>query len=383
MSLSFTCSPKEMSPTQNSDADERLAYIALALTPKLGAQRLAALLSAFGSAAAAIELSHSRHPSTDKMLVDAMRLARTASVESAQDQIRTCADRGIEMLLPFDNAFPVSLRSIPGPPTLLYARGKLDFLAAPAVAVIGSRDPTQYGCDVARMVATASARAGLAVVSGMARGLDAVAHAAALDCNGMTIGVLGGGIGYVYPASNRALYARVEADGLLVSECVPDEQPMVGAFPRRNRIISGLAQVVVVVEAADASGTLVTVNCALEQGRSVLAAPGPLTSPTSVGTNRMIRDGAQSLLTMEDILEHFNVGPVERAVVAGDAPDCSLSAEEALVYNATNCEARPVDHLAEATGMPIGRLLGLLCGLELGGLVEQLPGGLFRRPVRG
>ena len=154
------------------------------------------------------------------------------------------------------------------------------------------------------MIAESAAGAGIVVVSGMARGLDAIAHQAALDAGGATIGVLGNGLGVIYPAANRELYAGVGQHGLLLTEFPPGERPGVGAFPRRNRLISGLARVTVVIEAAQGSGTLITVGTALAQGRDVMAVPGNITSATSVGTNRLIQDGAEPLIELADLLRH-------------------------------------------------------------------------------
>jgi DNA processing protein len=227
------------------------------------------------------------------------------------------------------------------------------------------------------------AAAGLVVVSGMARGLDAVAQSAALDGGGTTIGVLGNGIGVVYPAANRELYDRVESTGLLLTENPPGERPTAASFPRRNRLISGLVRVVVVVEAAKGSGTLVTVAAALEQGREVMAVPGPITSPTSEGTNQLLRDGADPILQLNDLLAKYSLAVPTPAADSdqADLPPCNLSGNEAMALNALTAESRHVDEIAERTGLPIGLLLGVLCGLELGGLAEQLPGSLFRRVI--
>jgi DNA processing protein len=267
---------------------------------------------------------------------------------------------------------------------MLFLRGRLDLVEGPAVAIIGSRDHTGYGRDVAHALSVAAAKAGICIVSGMARGLDAVAHEGALQAGGATIGVLGNGIGVVYPAANRALYEQVEAHGLLLTENPPGERPTVGAFPRRNRLISGLADVLVVVEAAKGSGTMLTVAAALEQGREVMSVPGPITSPTSAGTNQLLRDGADPVLHPDDLLAKFAVFTPARAADHGplDPPPCHLSSTEARVFDALTVDARHVDDLTLAIGLPVGELLGVLCGLELGGLAEQLPGSLFRRRPR-
>ncbi|MGH7594454.1 MAG: DNA-processing protein DprA [Gemmatimonadales bacterium] len=366
--------------TRSDDRSERLAYVALALIPGFGARRLAGLLSAYGSATAACQAPASSRPrsrgTTSPVHHPPMR--------DAIQLLDRCEALKIRVLTPDDADFPPQLRSIPDPPVMLFARGRLDLLARPAVAIVGSRDHTRYGRDVAKMLGEGAAGGGIVVVSGMARGLDAVAQYAALDGGGTTIGVLGNGIGVVYPAANQDLYHRVESEGLLLTENPPGERPTVGSFPRRNRLISGLAQVVVVVEAARGSGTLVTVASALEQGRDVMAVPGPITSPTSEGTNQLLRDGADPILQLNDLLAKFCLVAKTPAAALdpGQPPLCNLSGTEAQAFNAVTAEARYIDEIAERTGLPIGTLLGVLCGLELGGLVEQLPGSLFRRVIR-
>jgi DNA processing protein len=211
----------------------------------------------------------------------------------------------------------------------------------------------------------------------MARGLDAVAHAGALDANGATIGVLGNGVGVVYPAANRALYERVMRQGLLVTEFPPGERPSAGSFPRRNRLISGLSRVVVVVEAAIASGALQTVACGLEQGKEVLAVPGPITSPVSAGTNRLIRDGAGPLLELDDLLAHFSeiIRP-GRKVALDSGP--AYSPLERRMASALRSGPRRVEELVEACGAPVGEALDTLSALELRGRVRQDRGGLYQ-----
>lgn len=215
------------------------------------------------------------------------------------------------------------------------------------------------------------------MVSGMARGLDAVAQMAALLAGGRSIGVLGTGVDVAYPATNHALYDQILPDGLLLSEMLPGAQPDRGSFPRRNRLISGLSRALVVVEAADGSGTLITVGSALEQGRDVLAVPGPITSLTSRGTNRLLRDGALPLLEPEDMLSALGLAPI-REPAPPPAPPCTLAPTEARVFSALNHEGRGVDELAETAGLPVGELLAALLGLELGGFAQQLPGGVYR-----
>src|SRR5690606_31002094 len=220
--------------------------------------------------------------------------------------------------------------------------------------------------------------AGLAVVSGMARGLDAVAHAAALEASGATIGVLGNGLGVIYPAANRALYTRVRDSGLLLTEFPPGERPGVGSFPRRNRLISGLARVTVVVEAAEGSGTLITVGAALDQGREVMVVPGNITSRTSVGTNRLLRDGATPLLEAADLLEQYpelaGAGRAGGRATSGPA----LTGDAATIYALLEEGPLGLDEVVRRTTLPAPQVRAVVTGLELAGPVERRGGGIGR-----
>lgn len=365
--------------TPKSDPEERLAYIALALIPGLGARGVASLLSAFGSAGAVLR-------ATGEELLDVGNATRPAvaaildpPIRQAEALQRTSDSEGQRTLVPCDADYPSTLRSIPDPPVILFARGRLDALSRPAVAIVGSRSHTRYGGEVARLMGETAAHADIPVVSGMARGLDAVAQSAALDAGGASIGVLGTGADIVYPPENKPLFDRMIVDGLLLTEHPPGDRGHRGAFPRRNRLISGLAKALVVVEAAEGSGTLGTVSCALEQGRDVLVVPGPITSATSKGTNRLLRDGAMPLLDPDDLLAAFGLSTVHRGTSRPTPPRADLSPTEAQVLSALSETPRMVDDVAIAIGLPIGLLLGTLLGLELGGLVEQLPDGCYRR----
>lgn len=389
----------------------RAAYVALALTPGIGTVRLAALLehcqTPLGALSAPFEFLR-----TIPGISAAAATAISATSPSDGERVLEAVElMGASTILPGDPHYPDLLHHIPDAPTLLFAAGDLGLLGQPAVAIVGSRDHSEYGADVCRDVATAAARAGLVIVSGMARGLDAIAHAAALDAPGTTIGVLGNGLGVIYPAANRRLYERVAAEGLLLTEFPPGERPGVGSFPRRNRLISALAQVTVVVEAAEGSGTLITVGTALAQGKDVMAVPGLITSATSVGTNRLIRDGAEPLLVVDDLLQHFPdlapapmssapgeeaVGPGTRAPQRaprgaagprGGAPPELVppkprpvpvppDLDGALRLVAESLVSAPggIEALIARLGLPAAVVLGAVSTLELRGLATQKAG---------
>ena len=364
--------------------DQRLAYLALTQVSGLGAARLQMLLSTFhtplGAHSAPFEFLCTL-PGVSRAFASALK---ATPLETGRRLVESAERVGGRVLVPGDEEFPPALGLIPDPPPVLFVMGDAALLHRPAVAIVGSRDHTSYGAEVCRSLARAAAAAGIPVVSGMARGLDAAAHAAALEGSGGTIGVLGNGLGVVYPAANRALYERVAARGVLLTEFPPGERPHAGSFPRRNRLISGLARVTVVVEAAAGSGALITAGTALEQGREVLAVPGPITSNVSVGTNRLIRDGAAPYLEPLDLLQHFpearpaQAGAEERATVERELPG-TLSADERAVALLLGADLVHIDDLATRAGRPVNAVLGVLCSLEIAGVVEQLPGKHFRR----
>ncbi|HYC31843.1 MAG TPA: DNA-processing protein DprA, partial [Gemmatimonadales bacterium] len=285
--------------------DARAAWLALALVPGIGPSRFHRLLETFETPLGALSAPFAFLCAVPGMTVAAATAVRGASLDQGRRLLASVDRYGGHVLLPPDPEYPAALRLIPEAPTALFAQGDLSLISHPAVAIVGSRDHSSYGGEVCRRLSWAAAEAGAVVVSGMARGLDAVAHGAALDAGGRTVGVLGNGLGVVYPSANRRLYDRVRASGLLLTEFPPGERPNAGSFPRRNRIISGLARVTVVVEAGGTSGALITAGTALDQGREVMVVPGPITSERSVGCNRLIRDGAAPLLEERDLLEHY------------------------------------------------------------------------------
>ncbi len=363
--------------------DERIAYLALTQVPGIGAARLATLLSTFDtalgahSAPFALIRDHAGFSSAAATAIKATPLETGRKIAEAADRL------GARVIVPWDPDYPGSLRNIPDPPPVLFALGDSTLLTRPTLAIVGSRDHSNYGATVCRALAGAAAESGIVIASGMARGLDAVAHAAALDAGGTTIGVLGNGVGVVYPAANRALYDRVATDGLLLTEFPPGERPMVGSFPRRNRLISGISRVTLVVEAAIGSGALITAGAALDQGREVMAVPGNITSLVSAGSNRLIRDGAAPVLEAADLLQHFpelvTVTSKTAAVAASRRLPEALLPEERELAGLFGTDAVHPDELAMKSRRPIGEVLALISGLEIAGVIEQCPGRLFRR----
>jgi len=351
-----------------------LAYVALALVPGIGRARMDALLAACGTAEQVLTAGFEDLRHVPGMTAAAATAVRAADRAAAERLVRRAAALGGAALAPDDPRFPRALLHIPDPPILLFAAGRLELTDRPAVAIVGSRTHTRAGGDTCRYLAGGCARAGLVVVSGMARGIDALAHGAALDAGGGSIGVLGNGFGVIYPSANRPLYDRMARDGLLVTEFPPGERPTAGSFQRRNRLISGLARATLVVEAREKSGALITVDAALAQGKDVLAVPGGITSPCSVGCNRLIQSGAKLVMGLRDVLEEYGTElPEPPGVQAIEG----LSPVDRDALAALRDEPRHVDDMAATLGRSPAETLAVLTALELRGLIVSLPGKRF------
>ena len=374
------------------DRREHLAaLLALAELPGIGAVRLAALVRAFGSAAAAVRAPASAIRRLPGFTDAGAAAVRGVSVEGGARILANVEAIDARVLTPEDEDFPALLREIHDVPPVLFAWGDVSLAARPVVAIVGSRNHTAYGAEAVRTLAGDAARAGVVIASGMARGIDAIAHVAALDAGGKSIGVLGNGFGITYPAANRALYDRMRQEGCLVTEFPPGERPHAGAFPRRNRLIAGLARATVVVEAAAKSGASITADYALDQGRTVLAVPGPITSATSEGCNRLIQQGAKPALCARDILEEIDIpipewmsGPPQlRTPHSALRTPCAppeLDGLQRALWNALRESPRHVDALVSTTGEDPRSVLTALTELEMKGVVTQQPGMVFMIP---
>jgi len=279
-------------------------------------------------------------------------------------------------LLPYDHpVYPDHLRNIVAAPLLLFVKGRIDLLARRAVAVVGSRNASRQGMLNAESMAQTLSDAGLAVVSGLALGIDAAAHLGGLSGPGSTIAVLGTGIDRIYPARNAALARRIAEEGCLMSECALGTPPTRDSFPRRNRIISGLARGVLVVEAAQKSGSLITARLAAGQGRDVYAVPGSIHATLSKGCHALIREGARLVESGADVLADMQM-LADGEAGARTAPDDSFVDR---VLDAMGADPVPADVLALRLNQPAAELQGQLLALELAGLLERLPGGMFQR----
>jgi DNA processing protein len=311
-------------------------------------------------------------------------LSRAALPEGAFERFRASLERTSQRLIGLaDPAFPPLLREIPDPPLVLYVSGDLPTLSRPAVAVVGARRCTRSGTANAAAFARDIAALGLLVVSGLALGIDTAAHRGALE-TGATAAVLGSGLGQVYPASNRPLARAIMASGgALVSEYPPESGARNYHFPERNRLISGLSLGVVVVEAGEQSGSLITARLALEQGREVMAIPGPITNPVARGCHRLIRQGACLVETVADVLEALQIAlPVSRTIASADPLRLAPPPGSEALLELLDSEVATLDELCFSSGLPAEVLLPLLVELELHGFVEQVPGGYSRRTPR-
>jgi DNA processing protein len=275
-----------------------------------------------------------------------------------------------------DQEYPQALIDLKRPPESLFTIGDESILAlAPnrLVAIVGTRDASPYGVRVAASLAEAFTAAGIGVVSGLARGIDSTAHRAALEAGGKTIAVMGTGVDVPYPAAHRGLHAEIAAKGLVVSENEPGTPAVQGCFPRRNRIIAGLARVTIVVEAPYKSGAINTATQALDAGRVVAAVPGPIDSPRSAGANLLLRDGAQVIHSIDDALMLYGLSRGRK----DEGP--TLGALETAVWDALAAGPAPVELLTARAGLGVRQVLEGIARLELTGMVRQQPGGAIER----
>lgn len=279
----------------------------------------------------------------------------------------------IVTLRPGDAAYPEVLGHLPSPPREIHTVGDVSLLRHPCVAIVGTRQATSYGERMARELASAVARGGACVVSGMARGIDSAAHRATLDVGGATAAVLGTGVDVAYPVGNRPLHAAIARRGVLLSEFPAGSGARPGSFPRRNRIIAALASLVVVIEAPVKSGALVTVDHALSLGRSVAVVPGPVDSPQSAGSNALLRDGAHVITSVEDLLSLAGLAHVP------SVREPELDPDQRAVWRALESGALDMDTLTMRAALPARRCLTAVTTLELAGAVECELTGMIRR----
>jgi DNA processing protein len=366
------------------DRHERVrATLALARVPGIGSVFFRRLLETFGEPAAVFTKTFDELAAVPGIGDERARaLATFDAWKEVEAEMARAEGSGLGYVVWGEGDYPEPLAAIYDAPPVLYYKGALGGLSPPAVAAVGTRRPTDYGERATAFICEPLAEAGITIVSGMARGIDTCAHRAALKAGGATVAVLGCGADVVYPPENKKLYGEICERGLVVSEFAPSARPEAKNFPRRNRIISGLSAGVLVVEAGERSGALITGYHAAEQGREVFAVPGSIFSPASDGCRRLIASGAKPVGSADEILEELapqfpRVGG-QRA--AGPTVDFeTLGADEQELLKCVAGEAIPADELAARVGWDPSRAAAALLSLEIAGLVEKLPGNNYRR----
>ena len=376
-----------MAVASQQELDGVSAELLLALTPGIGPRLRKSLLAHFGSAEAVVSAAPS-----DLRAVAGIGQKLSRNIISRRQELdldaelRDCRENGVTVLVESQPGYPQSIRTIPDPPGVLFVRGEWKPTDGIAVAIVGTRHATQYGLAQAERLATGLARCGYTIVSGLARGIDAAAHRGALKANGRTIAVLGSGVLNIYPPEHVSLANEIVSQGALMGENPPRSPPLSGAFPQRNRIITGLSLGVIVVEASERSGALISARHAMEQGREVFAVPGRVDSRMSRGCHKLIRDGAKLVETVDDVLEEL--GPLATPTpVVGDAAtapirhpgELNLNELEKTVLALVTDEPMLIDVIISGSKLPVQNVLATISVLEMRRLVRRLSGGRVMR----
>jgi DNA processing protein len=370
-------------------------WLGLTKLEGLGVRGAHRLVEHFGSPQAAYMASLTELESCGIPARVAQSIFAQAGLKEAARDLEACAKAACQVVAYSSDDYPPRLKQIPDPPLVLYVRGDVKVLSRHAVAIVGTRRPTAYGSQVAQRLAHDLAQRQLVIVSGLARGIDSAAHRGALEATGKTVAVLGSGIDVIYPRENKRLAEQVTECGALISEFPPGTSPAPQNFPIRNRTISGLALGVVVVEAAEYSGSLITARLALEQNREVFAVPGNITSAQSFGPNHLIKQGAKLVDEWMDVIEEFPMEIRMQLLPAVEASDeaaakpqtgslfeQSLTPDQKAVFDVLRAD-QPlfVDAILTSAQIPQPRVMTALLELEMAGLIRQLPGKNFIRKL--
>jgi DNA processing protein len=376
-------------------SSQALPWLALALTPGLGPTRARKLVEHFGSAEQVLRASLTELEAAGLMAVSAQSLGTGKSIELAHEEVARAQAGGVAIIALSEVRYPARLREIYDPPLVLYVRGNVEALSQPGIAMVGTRHPTPYGTGMAERLGCDLSARGLIIISGLARGVDTASHRGAIAAKGKTVAILGTGIDVIYPKENSRLSDQILAfGGALVSEFPIGTFAAPQNFPIRNRIISGMSAGVLVVEAAEYSGTRITARCALEQNRDVYAVPGNVTNKNSWGPNTLIKQGAKLVATWEDVWEELpqDVKLTLTPLTPSESPGCgtaslfgeddTLSPHEKKIFALLKAdESIHIDDIVEhlAPHMSSSEIFAALFELELAGKVKQLPGKNFVR----
>lgn len=363
--------------------DELKYWLALLTVPKIGPIRYIHLVKRFGSPEKVLSASErelSEQPDVGPILASNIR--NKVSWKEAEEQLELLERNQVRIVTFQDQDYPQNLLSIYDPPPFLFAKGEIKKEDENAVAIVGCRSASVYGRRITERIGRELVKRGITIVSGLARGIDSIGHLSALKEKGRTLAVLGSGLDVLYPPENRGLAEQISSSGAVISEFPFGTKPEPPNFPKRNRLISGLSLGVVIVEAGPKSGALLTAHCALEQNREVFAIPGNLGAKNSEGTNRLIKEGAKLVTSVEDILEElrFDTGkekPTTR--MEEEKALLDLSEMEKSIFSLISDEPYHIDKIAACTSLDVPQALSALLSLELKGLVKQLSGKMFVR----
>ena len=365
------------------DSSEMISWLAFFTVPKIGPVRYIFLVKHFGSPEKVLSASKGKLAELpDIGPVIASNIKNKVSWEKAEEQLKLMQKYQVQMMTFKDENYPENLASIYDPPPFLFLKGEIRKEDQNAVAIVGCRSASPYGKRITERIGRELAGRGITIVSGLARGIDSIGHLSALKENGRTLAVFGSGLDIIYPRENKKLAEQITSSGAILSEFLLGTKPEAPNFPRRNRLISGLSLGVVIVEAGTKSGALVTARCALEQNREVFAIPGNLEAKNSEGTNKLIKQGAKLVTSVEDILEELRIitkGGRSSSSVLTEEDLSHLSDKEKNVFKLISDEPNHIDKIATQAAISISEALSLLLSLELKDLVKQLSGKMFVR----